>query len=52
MNNMTTKEMAQNNEICFTATIDKKKAEWLMAQLMKLCQQYLSCLRRCFCFSN
>ena len=24
----------------------------LMGQLMKLCQQHLSCLRRCFCFSS
>ena len=29
-----------------------RKAEWLMAQLMKLCQQHLSCLRKCFCFSS
>ena len=29
-----------------------KKAIGLMAQLMKLCQQHLSCLRRCFCFSS
>ena len=29
-----------------------KRAEWLMAQLMKLYQQYLSCVRRCFCFSS
>ena len=29
-----------------------KKAVGLMAQLMKLCKQHLSCLRRCFCFSS
>ena len=29
-----------------------KKAIGLMAQLMKLYQQHLSCLRRCFCFSS
>ena len=29
-----------------------KKAVGLMAQLMKFCQQHLSCLRRCFCFSS
>ena len=29
-----------------------KKAIGLMAQLMKLCQQHLSCLRRCFCFGS
>ena len=29
-----------------------KKAIGLMAQLMKLCKQHLSCLRRCFCFSS
>ena len=29
-----------------------KKTVGLMAQLMKLCQQHLSCLRRCFCFSS
>ena len=31
---------------------NNKKAVGLMAQLMKLCQQHLSCWRRCFCFSN
>ena len=29
-----------------------KKAIGLMAQMMKLCKQHLSCLRRCFCFSS
>ena len=29
-----------------------KKAVGFMAQLMKLCKQHLSCLRRCFCFSS
>ena len=31
---------------------NNKKAIGLMAQLMKLCKQHLSCLRRCFCFSS
>ena len=29
-----------------------KKVVGLMAQLMKLCQQHLSCLGRCFCLSS
>ena len=33
-------------------TTNNKNAVGLMAQLMKLCQQHLSCLRRCLCFSS
>ena len=33
-------------------TLNNKKAVGLVAQLMKLCQQHLSHLRRCFCFSS
>ena len=49
------------NKLCFqnmvtnvetVRTTTNKKAIGLMAQLMKLCQQHLSCLRRCFCFSS
>ena len=44
---------ANENDITeVNCCVDNKKAVGLMAQLMKLCQQHLSCLRRCFCFSS
>ena len=50
--NTTETEIDTNDDVAKSDNNDNKKAIGLMAQLMKLCQQHLSCLRRCFCFSS